>query len=54
MIHSFIHRRGGPLFFVFSLIPLFLLLWWLGRGDWAATGTVAALSSETTGKGALQ
>ncbi len=29
MIHSIIHRRGGPLFFLLSMIPLFLLLWWL-------------------------
>jgi exosortase C (VPDSG-CTERM-specific) len=29
MIDSVIHRRGGPLFFALSLIPLFLLLWWL-------------------------
>jgi exosortase C (VPDSG-CTERM-specific) len=33
MIHSIIHRRGGPFFFVLSLIPLFLLLLWLRRGD---------------------
>jgi exosortase C (VPDSG-CTERM-specific) len=33
MIGSVIHRRGGPLFFALSLIPLFLLLWWLRRGD---------------------
>jgi exosortase C (VPDSG-CTERM-specific) len=33
MIHSIIHRRGGPLFFTLSLIPLFLLLWWLHRGE---------------------
>jgi exosortase C (VPDSG-CTERM-specific) len=33
MIHSIIHRRGGPLFFVLSLVPLFLLLWWLRRGE---------------------
>ena len=36
MIHSSIHRRGGPVFFVLSLVPLFLLLWWLRRGDAAA------------------
>jgi len=29
MIDSVIHRRGGPLFFVMSLIPLFLFLSWL-------------------------
>lgn len=31
MIHSAIHRRGGPLFFVLSLIPFFALLFWLYR-----------------------
>jgi exosortase C (VPDSG-CTERM-specific) len=33
MIHSLIHRRGGPLFFALSLIPFLLVLWWLHRGD---------------------
>jgi exosortase C (VPDSG-CTERM-specific) len=33
MIHSLIHRRGGPLFFVLSLVPLFLILWLLRKGD---------------------
>jgi exosortase C (VPDSG-CTERM-specific) len=33
MIHSIIHHRGGPLFFALSLIPLFLILWWLRRGE---------------------
>lgn len=33
MIHSVFHRRGGPVFFTLSLIPLFLLLWWLRRGE---------------------
>ena len=33
MIHSVIHHRGGPIFFALSLIPLFLLLWWLRRGE---------------------
>jgi exosortase C (VPDSG-CTERM-specific) len=33
MIHSIFHKRGGPPFFVLSLIPLFLLLWWLRRGE---------------------
>ena len=31
MIHSVIHRRGGPIFFTLSLIPLLLLLWFLRR-----------------------
>jgi exosortase C (VPDSG-CTERM-specific) len=33
MIHSVIHRRGGPVFFVLSLIPLLLLLWWLRKSE---------------------
>ncbi|HMC24876.1 MAG TPA: exosortase [Candidatus Udaeobacter sp.] len=33
MIHSPIHTRGGPVFFVLSLIPLFLLLWWLRKSE---------------------
>ena len=33
MIHSIVHRRGGPLFFGLSLVPLFLMLWWLRRGE---------------------
>jgi exosortase C (VPDSG-CTERM-specific) len=33
MIHSPIHSRGGPLFFVLSLIPFLLVLWLLRQGD---------------------
>jgi len=33
MIHSPIHTRGGPIFFVLSLIPLLLLLWWLRNSE---------------------
>jgi exosortase len=33
MMHSFIHKQGGPVFFVLALIPLFLLLWWLRKGE---------------------
>src|SRR5438046_3106998 len=33
MIHSLIHRRGGPVFFTLSLIPFLLVLWWSHRGD---------------------
>jgi exosortase/archaeosortase family protein len=33
MIHSMIHRHGGPLFFVLSLIPLLLLLGWLHKRE---------------------
>ena len=33
MIDSPIHRRGGPLFFVLSLIPFFLLLLWFRKAE---------------------
>lgn len=33
MADSAIHHRGGPLFFVLSLGPLYLFLWWLRRGE---------------------
>ncbi len=33
MIHSVIHKKGGPLFFAISLIPLLLFVWWLRRGE---------------------
>lgn len=33
MIHSFIHRSGGPIFFALSLIPFGLLLWALTRAN---------------------
>jgi exosortase C (VPDSG-CTERM-specific) len=33
MIHSIIHRRGGPVFFILALIPFFVVLWLLRRGD---------------------
>jgi exosortase C (VPDSG-CTERM-specific) len=33
MIHSLIHRRGGPLFFAMALVPLFLLLFCLRRWE---------------------
>jgi exosortase C (VPDSG-CTERM-specific) len=33
MIDSAIHRRGGPLFLLLSLIPLSVFLWWLRKGE---------------------
>lgn len=33
MIHSIIHRRGGPIFFALSLVPLLFLLWFLRRQE---------------------
>ena len=48
MIHSVIHRQGGPIFFALSLIPLFLLLWWLRRGEIAATSAQSSRSSSSS------
>jgi exosortase len=31
MIDSWIHRKGGPVFFAGSLVPLFLMAWWLRK-----------------------
>jgi exosortase len=31
MIHSYIHHKGGPIFFALSLIPFFALLWFLRK-----------------------
>ena len=45
MINSIFHKRGGPPFFVLSLIPLFLLLWWLRRGE-AARGQRSEIGSQ--------
>lgn len=46
MIDSLIHRRGGPLFFALSLVPLFLLLFALKRREQRppVTPVAAALS----------
>jgi len=33
MINSIIHRRGGPLFFVLSIVPLLVVLWGLRRSE---------------------
>jgi exosortase C (VPDSG-CTERM-specific) len=33
MIHSYIHRRGGPIFFALSLLPLFLFLILLRKSE---------------------
>jgi exosortase C (VPDSG-CTERM-specific) len=32
-IDSELHHNGGPLFFALSLIPFFILLWWLRKAD---------------------
>jgi exosortase C (VPDSG-CTERM-specific) len=33
MINSYIHRHGGPLFFILSLVPFFILLFFLMKSD---------------------
>jgi exosortase/archaeosortase family protein len=33
MINSPIHKRGGPLFFLLSLVPFFLMLLWLRKSE---------------------
>jgi exosortase len=38
-IDSWIHRKGGPVFFIASLVPLLLTAWWLKRGAPVVTGT---------------
>jgi len=40
MINSPIHHRGGPLFFAVSLLPLFLLLYYLRRSESKANPAV--------------
>jgi exosortase C (VPDSG-CTERM-specific) len=44
MINSIIHRRGGPFFFALSLIPLFLVLIWLWRGERRRSPAASAVS----------
>lgn len=41
MIHSWIHRQGGPLFFALSLIPFSLILYLLLRRDRRAKPSVS-------------
>jgi exosortase C (VPDSG-CTERM-specific) len=47
MIDSPIHHRGGPIFFVLSLFPLFALAWWLRRREIgiAPQGPVSAIET---------
>ena len=42
MSSSYIHRHGGPLFFILSLIPFFLLLLFLTRSDQLGAQTASA------------
>lgn len=54
MIHSAIHKRGGPLFFALSLIPLGGLLWLLIRRERGGSpGTDARARDTAAGPGDL-
>jgi hypothetical protein len=44
MIHSWIHRHGGPVFFALSLVPFFALLLLLRKSELRA-GHAAKLKS---------
>ena len=39
MIHSWIHHRGGPIFFAISLIPFFVFLFFLWKSEPKGGGT---------------
>jgi exosortase C (VPDSG-CTERM-specific) len=54
MIDSYIHHRGGPIFFALSLIPLFLILWWLRRGEVKRERAAAAAAGPTAAGGFAQ
>jgi exosortase C (VPDSG-CTERM-specific) len=49
MVDSPIHHQGGPLFFALSLVPLFLFLHFLRRGENGARTAVSAARSEVHG-----
>lgn len=51
MIDSWIHHQGGPLFFALSLIPFFLLLCWLVRGERRRARVSAATDGKPAGPG---
>jgi exosortase C (VPDSG-CTERM-specific) len=46
MIDSPIHRKGGPIFFVLSLIPLFLMLFLLLKSEKRCPGQMTNLQSQ--------
>lgn len=46
IMHSALHKRGGPLFFAVSLIPLFLLFWWFARRERSSVRTPVRDSKE--------
>lgn len=46
MINSPIHRKGGPIFFVLSLIPLFLVLLVLQRSEKRSSGQISNIQDQ--------
>jgi exosortase C (VPDSG-CTERM-specific) len=52
MINSYIHKRGGPIFFVLSLVPFFVLMLWLVRRErWRAIAREGVLQrAEAAGR----
>jgi exosortase C (VPDSG-CTERM-specific) len=46
MIHSVIHRRGGPVFFVLSLVPLFVMLWLFRRSEMKRQADTASIAGK--------
>ena len=48
MIDSPIHRKGGPVFFLLSLFPFFLVLAWLRKSESRKGQTKAAADAPTT------
>lgn len=46
MIDTWIHHRGGPIFFVLSLPPLFILLWLLRRGESQSGASANAIETK--------
>jgi exosortase C (VPDSG-CTERM-specific) len=47
MINSYIHHKGGPIFFALSLVPFFLLLWALRKWEtrFYRTGTISTTTA---------
>jgi exosortase C (VPDSG-CTERM-specific) len=45
MINSVIHRRGGPVFFALSLVPLFAMMWFFRRQEVKRQDEVARTAS---------
>jgi exosortase C (VPDSG-CTERM-specific) len=45
MINSWIHHRGGPVFFALSLIPFFLVLIWLRKTEYKTPSPVKSVDN---------